>query len=405
MKAKDTSSTFSAETDFTSFVANLKQSFQTNPVSRYLWSQLSAVTKSGVSNYDGSMTPELQQSLVKDLNQIIQNGALYDAQRFAGTMLSAKTQSLLAKNVEGESGLVRLNRILLEDAYHPFLPKKVQITADLLFQSHTKWNDVSTRLAFRNIKNQYRVFWGKWEQRRCHPGEEWILSSEFNYANVFGTDALRKDIIAYFELLRYFYESDEPGEHQFACATIRALPGTINCCFESLKKEFHFCSVKGLNQTKNDLERDRSYFFDCLSLALESNQFEFVDYLFEKMVESEKEFTSKPVELMTKSETPSEEYLPSLFATILDNVKIRPLFQFINNYDLLPSNVQTEFTDALFQILKNRFPKLPSGPPTNAAERGKLRTKEILDSLILDRRSLIDSIIGSERTDELLGVK
>jgi uncharacterized protein with NRDE domain len=156
--------------------------------------------------------------------------------------------------------------------------------------------------------------------------------------------------------------------------------------------------VAGLNGQANT-------FLNFLWDGSELNQFELINYLFERMVESKNEFVSKPIELMTKSETPKEEYLPNLFATILNNVEIRPLFQFINNYDLLPSNVQSEFADALFQILKGRFPKSPSDPPANAAERGKLRTKEILDGLILDRRRVIDFIIGSERTDELLGVE
>jgi SMI1 / KNR4 family (SUKH-1) len=60
--------------------------------------------------------PALLKALVDDLNRLLQGPLLYDEERFKGIQLSEKAKSLIEKNPSGES-LVRLNRILMDDAY------------------------------------------------------------------------------------------------------------------------------------------------------------------------------------------------------------------------------------------------------------------------------------------------
>ena len=87
-------------------------------VSNYIRGNLSAATHLALANYQGSGSNpnQLQSTLVADLNRLIENGSIFDAQRFAGVVLRPKTQLLLAVNPSGE-WLIRLNRLLLEDAF------------------------------------------------------------------------------------------------------------------------------------------------------------------------------------------------------------------------------------------------------------------------------------------------
>lgn len=54
--------------------------------------------------------------LIQKLNSLLQSNAVYGMQSIAGIKLSEETRLLLAQNPQGE-GLVRLNRLLLEDAF------------------------------------------------------------------------------------------------------------------------------------------------------------------------------------------------------------------------------------------------------------------------------------------------
>ena len=63
-------------------------------------------------------TPQQQKFvLIEELNRAIQGELLYDDQRFATIPLSADARRIKAQNPKGED-LIRLNRILLEDAYN-----------------------------------------------------------------------------------------------------------------------------------------------------------------------------------------------------------------------------------------------------------------------------------------------
>lgn len=107
-----------------------------DPLSSYIYQQLSRETKSLLSQYDGvtAVSDELRRKLIEDLNSLIEedhsriaeeqtngsseeNGAVfYEESRFAHIELSDRTKELIANKPEGEA-LVILNRRLLEESY------------------------------------------------------------------------------------------------------------------------------------------------------------------------------------------------------------------------------------------------------------------------------------------------
>ena len=88
-------------------------------ISQYIAAQLSTETQQLLGKYDGISrpSPDLQNALLTDLNQLLKAGPLYDAESFADIKLSKQTQKLLAQNPQNGEALVRLNRFLLTDAY------------------------------------------------------------------------------------------------------------------------------------------------------------------------------------------------------------------------------------------------------------------------------------------------
>src|SRR5271157_4603452 len=89
-----------------------------DPLSLYLQGHLTAPTKALLNAYTGPQPPSaaLQQALVQDLNTVLAGPSIYDAQRFALVNLYPATQQLMAENPKG-ADLLRLNRLLLEEAY------------------------------------------------------------------------------------------------------------------------------------------------------------------------------------------------------------------------------------------------------------------------------------------------
>ena len=89
------------------------------PLSRYLRGRLSEETRVLLDNYDSSLPPSesLQMALANELNQVLKlDEFLYDERRFAGVVLSEKTRELIVQ-ASKDDDLVRLNRLLLDDAY------------------------------------------------------------------------------------------------------------------------------------------------------------------------------------------------------------------------------------------------------------------------------------------------
>ena len=88
-------------------------------ISQHIARQLSAETQQLLGKYDGISNPSLalQKALISDLNKTLQAGPLYDVESFADIELSEQTDGLLAQNPQSGEALVRLNRLLLSDAY------------------------------------------------------------------------------------------------------------------------------------------------------------------------------------------------------------------------------------------------------------------------------------------------
>ena len=88
-------------------------------ISEHIAPQLSAETQQLLGKYDGISSPSLalQRALISDLNKMLQAGPLYDAESFAKIELSEQTDELLTQNPQSGEALVRLNRLLLSDAY------------------------------------------------------------------------------------------------------------------------------------------------------------------------------------------------------------------------------------------------------------------------------------------------
>jgi type VI secretion system ImpB/VipA family protein len=89
-----------------------------DPVSQYIKSQFGDDTQRLLQDYDGSeqSVDTLRRALVNEFNRLINGASLFDEKRFAKVKLSGEAQKLIGQNPKGVS-LVRLNRLLLEDAF------------------------------------------------------------------------------------------------------------------------------------------------------------------------------------------------------------------------------------------------------------------------------------------------
>lgn len=95
-----------------------------DPLSQYLLDQFSPEDRRRLdawTSFDYS-AKELKTMLANELNNIIQNRDIFDEKRFAHIMLSDEAMQLVRQNAQGVNR-VRLNRILLEEAYPDELAK------------------------------------------------------------------------------------------------------------------------------------------------------------------------------------------------------------------------------------------------------------------------------------------
>jgi hypothetical protein len=105
----------------------LKQS-KPDTVPGYLYEKFTPDTQKLVTSFSNKKgeAAKLQSALCDELNRIIQAGSIYQADRFAAVKLTDETKKL----VEGkQAGMVpmRLNRVLLEEAFEESMPKFVKV--------------------------------------------------------------------------------------------------------------------------------------------------------------------------------------------------------------------------------------------------------------------------------------
>ncbi len=95
-----------------------------DPLSEYLRDQFTPDLQRKIDAYNqfDYSAKELKTALANALNSIIQNKDIFDEKRFAHVMLSDETMQLIRQNAQG-GNRVKLNRILLEEAYPDELQK------------------------------------------------------------------------------------------------------------------------------------------------------------------------------------------------------------------------------------------------------------------------------------------
>jgi hypothetical protein len=112
------SSTFSVDdfVDLPSLASKLWQ--PKRAVDTWLADHLSPATKTALEAYHSPSSDQapLRIVLLQDLNTTVCGSSIYSAQCFDGVNLRSETQDLLSNIPQGD-GLLRLNRLLLEDAY------------------------------------------------------------------------------------------------------------------------------------------------------------------------------------------------------------------------------------------------------------------------------------------------
>ena len=141
LPGKVCSSTFSEHDiiDLRAFASKLipqPEKEDSDKVSDFLWGKLEATQQKMLLDYEllGINPAPVQDVLIKVLNKLMRSESIYDPVRFAHVKFSARTRALLKQELqvqqggysaetreapEGELGeaLVRLNRLLIEDAY------------------------------------------------------------------------------------------------------------------------------------------------------------------------------------------------------------------------------------------------------------------------------------------------
>jgi thioredoxin-like negative regulator of GroEL len=154
--------------DLPGFAAKLRA--PADPLAKYLADNLSANTKQRLSGTDQS----LRKSLAKDLNKLLEAGPLFETNRFAHLQLTDRTKRFIKENPQSHTR-IRLNRILLEEAYPREIAKSIGgVYPDM--EMITASNDDSARCfkeylddAQRRLDHDRRF---PTEARQIKPGED-----------------------------------------------------------------------------------------------------------------------------------------------------------------------------------------------------------------------------------------
>lgn len=128
--------------DLPAFAAELSRA--DNTVSAYLMAQLSNETRQALNQHQGpNMAAEqLKTALANDLNRIMDDFVIYDANRFANVTLSEETQTLLAQCPLGEDDALHLNQLLLEDAYPAQISTEPRANENLAQSQNEEWTGI-----------------------------------------------------------------------------------------------------------------------------------------------------------------------------------------------------------------------------------------------------------------------
>jgi MFS family permease len=91
---------------------------RSDAVSSFLWQKLSKQEQLLLANYQPSApsSKQVQDSVVQALNRVIGEPSIYEPERFKGILLASETAGLMQQS-QKDANLMRLNRLLLEDAF------------------------------------------------------------------------------------------------------------------------------------------------------------------------------------------------------------------------------------------------------------------------------------------------
>jgi thioredoxin-like negative regulator of GroEL len=104
--------------EFAAFAGRLRN--QQDNLSKYIASNLSKETLDSLSKSDSAA----KEALAKDLNALLEKDLIYETNRFAGIELSQRTQRFIRQNPQSHTR-IRLNRLLLEEAYPNLIAKSI----------------------------------------------------------------------------------------------------------------------------------------------------------------------------------------------------------------------------------------------------------------------------------------
>lgn len=106
-------------------------------LSKYIREHFSVETNILLKAYNVSypLSDSLQEAMVDELNQLLKGESFYEDERFMQVKLTNKTIELIKNNPEGED-LLRLNRLLLKEAYPDEIEKRQDIIHNLYIPFH-----------------------------------------------------------------------------------------------------------------------------------------------------------------------------------------------------------------------------------------------------------------------------
>lgn len=124
-------------------------------LSNYLYQHFSAPARQLLDDYTRGTMPfpaDLQKALLSELNRLLQSGSLYEAKRFEEIHLRSETLRLLEQEPIDDD-LIRLNRMLLEDAYRDEIARQLVFYRVGFKSDYARINDALNRWKAEKPRN------------------------------------------------------------------------------------------------------------------------------------------------------------------------------------------------------------------------------------------------------------
>jgi len=160
-KERRAGTSYFKEADFVDPAGFLAKLRAPDPLSRYLYENLKPETRGLVDR--GASDKEWRKAVARDLNaQVLEKGKLYTPERFVNVKLSDRTQKFVKEDPRSHT-LIRLNRILIEEAFPGLVAKSlggVYPDIEILTptaEDHARcfneyMNDVQRRMASKQLR-------------------------------------------------------------------------------------------------------------------------------------------------------------------------------------------------------------------------------------------------------------